>query len=217
MVGTDVPKEVRTSFLGEPAFVSPSLTALVLALSHCGNVCGQHQAPCSQGQESPPSLLGDVVLGSLSCCQQALEEALAPQGFMWEVFTGTAHLADRCSFAARHSSVFQMGGCLGILRWDWFLSAWSQCGTCFWVCHLLPKPWSPRANVRGAVSLSPQTHILAIGWPSFHCLHHPQSPLTHTHTHTHTHTQVFLEERGKTLAASSVDTLDVQVITLSRR
>lgn len=76
----------------------------------------------SQGQESTPSLLGIVVLGSFSCCQQALEEAFAPQGLMWEVFTGTAHLADRCSFVARHSSVFQMGGCRRILRWDCFLS-----------------------------------------------------------------------------------------------
>ena len=44
-----------------------------------------------------------------SCCQQALGEALAPRGLMWEVFTGTVHLAGRWSFAARYSSVFQMG------------------------------------------------------------------------------------------------------------
>lgn len=70
--------------------------------------------------------LGSEAPGSFS--QQALREALTPQGLMWEVFTGTVHLVGRWSFVARYTSVFQMGECLRVLSWDQPISSRRQYG-----------------------------------------------------------------------------------------
>lgn len=84
-----------------PPLVHPGLLPLQRFLSGMSVDNTTSNSPLlAPGQESLSSL-GNAVLGSFSCCQQALEEALAPQGLMWEVFTGTAHLVGRCSFAAR--------------------------------------------------------------------------------------------------------------------
>lgn len=73
----------------------------------------------SQGQESP-SPLGNLALGSFFLLSAGSGRGISPTKFDVGSFTGTAHLAGRCSFAARYGSVFQMGGCLEVLRWTGF-------------------------------------------------------------------------------------------------
>lgn len=107
---------------GESAFVPSASSAPAISHgSHSLLGCLQTSVStlCSQGQESL-SPLGNLVLGSFFLLSAGSGRGISPIRLDVGSFTGTAHLADRCSSPARYSSVFQIGGCLEVLRWTGF-------------------------------------------------------------------------------------------------